>query len=189
MYVHCSYVAQHSSRHRLRHSPRVSWRRPWPDAFSQRAAQPARHCRYEPSFFVPLVSPFSRGPSGFLPARVAVVSSRYRFDGVNTKTRRRRDIPLTYVLAANAGVVAAAVAAAVARPTKRRRVASDMSTESVAAIIAANKAPRIMPTPASDWLMTEWDQCNFAAEAAASLDASGSLLPGRCVPLDHTCVR
>ena len=44
--MHCSYVAQHSSRHRLRHSPRVSWRRPWPDAFSQRAAHPARHCRY-----------------------------------------------------------------------------------------------------------------------------------------------
>ena len=119
--------------------------------------------RYEPSFFVPFVSPFSRGPSGFL--------------------------PLTYVLAANAGVVAAAAAVVAARPTKRRLVASDMSTESVAAIITANKAPRIMPTPASDWLMTEWDQCKFAAEAAASLDASGSLLPGRCVPLDHTCVR
>ena len=44
--MHCSYVAQHSSRHRLRHSPRVSWRRPWPDAFSQRAAQPAKHWRY-----------------------------------------------------------------------------------------------------------------------------------------------
>ena len=89
---------------------------------------------------MPFVSPFSRGPSGFLPARVAVVSSRYRFDGVNTKTRRRRDIPLTYVLAANAGVVVAAVAAAVAaRPTKRRRVASDMSTQPAVAIIAASK--------------------------------------------------
>jgi hypothetical protein len=78
-------------------------------------------------------------------------------------------------LAANAGVAAAVAAAVAARPTKRRLVASDMSTESVAVIIAANKAIRIMPTPASDWLMTEWDQCNFAAEAAASLDAAESL--------------
>ena len=43
--MHCSYVAQHSSRHRLRHSPRVSWRRPGL-ALSQRAAQPAKHWRY-----------------------------------------------------------------------------------------------------------------------------------------------
>ncbi len=65
-------------------------------------------------------------------------------------------MPLTYVLAAKAGVVAAAVAAAVARPTKRRRVASDMSTESVAAIITANNAPRIMPTPRQRLVKTEW---------------------------------
>ena len=113
--------------------------------------------RYEPSFFVPFVSPFSRGPSGFL--------------------------PLTYVLAANAGVAAAADAAAVARPTKRRLVASDMSTESAAAIIAANKAIRIMPTQRQRLVMTEWDQCNFAAEAAAALDANGRCLPGRSVCL------
>ena len=74
--------------------------------------------RYEPSFFVPFVSPFSRGPSGFLPD--------------------------TYVFAANAGVVAAAVVAAVARPTKRRRVASDMSTPVAVAIIAANRIRRIV---------------------------------------------
>ena len=49
--------------------------------------------RYEPSFFVPFVSPFSRGPSGFLPARVAVMSSRSRFDGVDAKARGRRDMP------------------------------------------------------------------------------------------------
>ena len=54
-------------------------------------------------------------------------------------------MPLTYVLAANAGVVAAAVAAAVAaRPTKRRRVASDMSTQPAVAIIAAKRVRRIM---------------------------------------------
>ena len=80
--------------------------------------------RYEPSFFVPFVSPFSRGPSGFL--------------------------PLTYVLAANAGVVAAAVAAAVAaRPTKRRRVASDMSTQPAVAIIAAKRVRRIVASECS----------------------------------------
>jgi hypothetical protein len=49
-------------------------------------------------------------------------------------------MPLTYVFAANAGVAAAVAAAVAARPTNRRRVASDMSTESVAAIITANKA-------------------------------------------------
>ena len=70
------------------------------------------------SYFVPFVSPFSRGPSGFL--------------------------PLTYVLAANAGVVAAVAAAVAARPTKRRRVASDMSTQPAVAIIAANRVRRIM---------------------------------------------
>ena len=67
--------------------------------------------RYEPSFLVPFVSPFSRGPSGFL--------------------------PLTYVLAANAGVVAAVAAAVAARPTNRRRVA--MSTQHAVAIIAASR--------------------------------------------------
>ena len=143
---------------------------------------------------MPLVSPFSRGPSGFLPARVAAVSSRSRYgveasDAIDARARGRRDVPLTYVLAANAGVVAAVAAAVAARPTKRRRVASDMSTESVAAIIAANKAPRIMPTPRQRLVETEWDQCNFAAEAASSLDASGRFLPGRYVRLDDVCAR
>ena len=53
-------------------------------------------------------------------------------------------MPLTYVLAAKAGVAAAAVAAAVARPTKRRLVASDMSTPVAVAIIAANRVRRIV---------------------------------------------
>ena len=72
--------------------------------------------RYEPSFFVPFVSPFSRGPSGFLPD--------------------------TYVFAANAGVVAEAVTAAVARPANRRRVA--MSTQPAVAMIAASRTRCIM---------------------------------------------
>ena len=53
-------------------------------------------------------------------------------------------MPLTYVFAANAGVAAAVAAAVAARPTKRRRVASDISTQPAVAIIAAHRVRRIM---------------------------------------------